>query len=38
MVRFCSTDDIILIATKIPPREAIRKVGYAKKGGEELER
>jgi len=26
MVRFCSTDDISLIATKIPPREVIRKV------------
>ena len=38
MDRFYSTDDISLIATKIPPREAIRKVDYAKKGGEELER
>jgi len=38
MVRFCSTDNITLIATKILPRESIRKVGYFKKGGEELER
>jgi hypothetical protein len=38
MVRFCSTDDITLIATKILPREAIRKVGYAKKGGEKSKR
>jgi hypothetical protein len=38
MVRFCSTDDIILRATKILPRKAIRKVDYAKKGGEKLGR
>jgi hypothetical protein len=38
MVRFWSTYDTTLIAKKIPLREAIRKVDYAKKGGEELER